>query len=378
MLLIPWWNITMGNKIQVKYIDLSLQYQSLKDVLIPTIDKVFQSGQFIFGSYLEEFENEFAAYCDCLYSVGVANGTDALFLALKSIGIGPGNEVITVPNSFIATAAAIAHTGATPVFVDVGDDYNMDPSLLEDAITSRTKAILPVHLTGKPAEMDQILQIAHHHDLAVIEDSAQAVGATYKGKKTGSFGIAGCFSLHPLKNLNAGGDGGVITTNSKEIYEKIRILRNHGLRNRDECEAWGFNSRLDALQAAIVQAKLKYLDEWTQRIREIALRYQDGLQDIIQVPHEKNYERSSYHLFMIQCKKRDALQKHLSQQGIETKIHYPIPIHLQKPGRELGYKPGDLPKSEKQATTILSLPIYPELTDTQIEYVVKTIRTFYE
>jgi len=365
------------NKILVKYINFPLQYKKIKTELFRTIENVFESGNFILGSEVEKFEKNFAKYCETKYALGVGNGTSALFLVMKALGIGNGDEVITASNSFLATAGAIVAAGAKPVFVDADDDYNINPNLIEKAITKKTKAILPVHLTGRPASLDKILEIADKNKIYLIEDAAQAVGAKYNGKKVGSFGIAGCFSLHPLKNLNAYGDGGVITVKDKQLYENLKKMRNHGLKNRDECDFFAFNSRLDELQASILNVKMKYLDKWTKKKREIASFYQKKLSNIVKVPLDKSNEYAVYHTFIIQVNKRDKLQKFLLQKGIETKIHYPIPIHLQRAAQYLGYKKGDFPKAEKQAEKILSLPIYPELKEEQLELVVKEIRNFY-
>lgn len=367
----------MSGRISVKYVNLPLQYKFLKDDILDKIKNIFDKGNFILGSEVKNLEMRFARYCDCKFALGVGNGTDALFLAIKALNIGRDDEVITAPNSFIATAGAIANAGAKPVFVDVRDDYNINPYLIEDAITSKTKAILPVHLTGRPADMNPILEIAKKHDLFVIEDAAQAIGAEYNDKKTGSFGIAGCFSLHPLKNLNASGDAGMITTNDSDLYEKLIKLRNHGLRNRDECEFWGYNSRLDSIQAAIVNVKLDYLDEWHEKLRNIVDIYQKKLNGIVSFPRDESHLNSTNHLFMIQCEKRDELQNYLSKKDIETKVHYPLPIHLQEPAKKLGYKEGDFPIAELQSKRILSLPIYPELTNEQVNIVAEEIKNFY-
>jgi len=367
----------MKEKKLVKYIDLTLQYNNLKEDLLKSVEKVFETGQFIMGPQVKELETRFAKYCSCKYAVGVANGTDALYLSLKALNIGAGDEVITVPNSFIATAGTIANIGATPVFVDVRNDYNIDPNKIEEKITDKTKAIMPVHLTGRPADMEPIMKTAKKYDLYIIEDAAQAIGATYHGKKVGSFGIAGCFSLHPLKNLNAYGDGGVIITNNFNFYKKIIKLHNHGLKNRNECDFWGFNSRLDSVQAAIVNTKLDHLDEWNEKIKDIAEIYKKQLKDIVEFPEDNDSIKSVHHLFMIQCNRRNKLQNYLLENGIGTKIHYPIPIHLQKPAKKLGYKKGDFPVAESQAHKVLSLPIYPELTSDQVELVTSKIKEFY-
>ncbi len=364
----------------IKFVNIGAQFNSLRDEILKKVDEVSQSGEFILGKELQQFEKNFASYCNCKYAVGVANGTDALFLVMKALGINKGDEVITAPNSFLATAGAVIAAGATPVFADVRDDYNIDPNKIREVIVERTKAIIPVHLTGRPADMKAILAIASEHGLFVIEDAAQAVGALYENKRVGSFGIAGCFSFHPLKTLNAYGDGGAITTNDTALYEKLTKLRNHGLKNRDECEFWGYNSRLDNLQAAILNVKLKHLDKWSRRKREIAALYRKGLQGIkgiLKVPVDALGEEAVYHTFVIQCENRDELQQYLLKLGIETKVHYPIPIHLQKSAAALRYKQGDFPTAERQAKTILSLPIYPELSDSEIEAVCKEIRMFY-
>jgi len=282
-----------------------------------------------------------------------------------------------VANSFLATAAAVALVDAKPVFVDVREDYNLDPSLIEKAITPRTKAILPVHLTGKPADMQPIMEIAQHHRLHVVEDAAQAVGAFYHGRRVGSFGILNAFSLHPLKNLNAAGDAGVITTNDDELAGQLRKWRNHGLRTRDESDFFAYNSRLDTVQAALLNVKFNHLEEWTEARRANAAFYRDRLSDVVWCPSDAPHERSVYHTFVIQAERRNELQQFLMQEGIETKVHYPIPIHLQPAALYLGGKCGDLPVTERLAQCILSLSIYPELTHEQKERVVSVIRKFY-
>jgi dTDP-4-amino-4,6-dideoxygalactose transaminase len=361
----------------VPYVNLALQHQAIKSRLLEAAERVLSHGSFILGPEVGEFEERFAAYCGARYAVGVDNGTSALFLVLRALGIGPGDEVITAPNSFLASASCIALAGARPVFVDVREDYNINPDLLEAAITPRTKAIIPVHLTGRPADMRPILEVAARYNLYVVEDCAQAVGARYHGQGVGSFGVAGCFSLHPLKNLNAIGDGGVVTTNDPELCDRLRKARNHGLRSRDECEFWSHNCRLDTLQAAMLLVKMDYLDQWTEARRANAAFYQQHLRDVVRVPEDQPYEYAVYHTFIIQAEERDRLQHYLAARGIETKVHYPIPIHLQDAARYLGYKPGSFPVTERQARQILSLPVYPELAQEQKEYVVTAIRAFY-
>ncbi len=367
-----------NSEIKIPFVNLGIQYTNIRTEIISQFDELSHQGAYILTEELQKFEDNFASYCETKYAVGVANCTDALILCLKALGISLGDEVITAPNSFIATAGAISAVGATPVFVDVADDYNLNPALIEQAITAKTKAIIPVHLTGRPAAMDEIILIANKYGLVIIEDCAQAVGALYKNRKVGSLGKAGCFSLHPLKNLHVHGDGGVITTNDPEFYTLLCKLRNHGLKNRDECERWGLNSRLDVIQAAIANIKLSHLDSWNQRYREIAALYRAGLSGIVQVPFDQEYEKPVYHNFIFLSDRRDELQRFLSEKGIETKIHYPIPIHLQPAAASLKYKKGDFPVAEYQAERILSLPIYPELTNEQVNAVITAIKEFYQ
>ncbi len=365
---------------KVPYVNLPAQHAPIKEQLLSAVARVIDHGKFILGPEVDEFEERFAQMTGVAYAVGVNSGTDALILALHALGIGPGDEVITVPNSFVASAGCIAMAGAKPVFVDAQDDLNIDPDLIEGAITSRTKAILPVHLTGRSCDMAPVMKVAQAHGLHVIEDCAQAVGAEYRGQQVGSFGSVGCFSLHPLKTLNACGDGGVLTTNDPQLYQSFKELRNIGLKNRDECVAWSNNSRLDTMQAAILLVKMEYVDEWTEQRRSNARSYQRLLagSPSIVAPQDQEYERSVYHTFVIQAHHRDDLKSYLADQEISTAIHYPIPIHLQEAAQSLGYGPGSFPVTESQASRILSLPIYPELTEEQIEYVVDRIRNFYE
>ena len=364
----------------IPFVDLSAQHAPIKAEIMAAVEQVLDHGQFILGAEVEEFEQRFADLCGTSYAVGVNSGTDALILALKALGVGPGDEIITVSNSFVASTGCITLVGATPVFIDVREDYNMDPGLIEAAITGRTKAILLVHLTGRSADMDPIMEVARRHGLYVVEDAAQAVAAVYKGRRVGSLGHIGCFSLHPLKTLNACGDGGVITTNDDSLYQELKILRNLGLKERDDCVVWGQNSRLDTLQASILLVKLRYVDEWTDKRRANARFYRDLLGDLPQIncPVEESYERSVYHTFVIQAENRDGLRQHLTSVGIGTAIHYPIPIHLHKAAANLGYGEGSFPVTEKQAKRILSLPIYPELKADQLEFVVTSLQNFYQ
>ncbi|HEV7229767.1 MAG TPA: DegT/DnrJ/EryC1/StrS family aminotransferase [Bacteroidia bacterium] len=363
----------------VPYINLGLQHKDIKQNILQSISVLLDSGQFILGEESQKFEKSFAQLAGTKYALGVANGTDALFLSLMALGIGKGDEVITAPNSFLASASSIAIAGATPVFADVRDDFNLDPEKVLAAITPRTKAIIAVHLTGRPAPMDELLEIAKKHKLHIIEDCAQAVSATYKGKPVGSIGTTGCFSLHPLKNLAACGDGGVITTNDDKLFEFLNKARNHGLKNRDECAFWSYNSRLDNLQAAVLNVKLKELKKWTARRREIAGIYQQKLKGLpIILPVDKAHESAVYHTFIIQTDRRDELKNFLAEHGIDTKIHYPVAIHMQEAAAELGYKTGSFPVTEKQTRTILSLPVFAELSNEQVNYVADTIIKFYQ
>ncbi len=302
----------------VPYVDIAKQHAPLKAELLRAISEVIDEGQFILGRTVAQFEKEFADLCGVRFAVAVNSGTDALILALKALGVGPGDEVITVPNSFIATTTCVRVVGARPVFVDVAEDYNIDPGLISEVINPRTKAILPVHLTGRPCEMAPIMELAQGRGLFVIEDCAQAVAAEYRGQQVGSFGDLGCFSLHPLKTLNACGDGGVLTTSRPDLYERLMIMRNLGLKNRDECIMWSTNSRLDSLQAAILLVKMKYLASWTERRREHARRYQHKLANVqeVRVPQERDGVKSVYHAFVIEADRRDELKTFLTRRGI--------------------------------------------------------------
>ncbi len=364
----------------IPYVDLAEQHTSIKDELLNAVAKVLDHGKFILGEEVAEFEERFAQLCGVQYAVGLNSGTDALILALRALGIGSGDEVITAANSFVSSASCIVCAGAKPIFVDVGEDYLMDPALIEKTITSKTKALLPVHWTGRPGDMEAIKTIAKKYKLAVIEDCAQAVNAEYQGQKVGSFGDAGCFSLHPLKTLNACGDGGVLTTNRHDLYEKILTLRDNGFYRRNECVSWSNNSRLDTIQAAMLLVKLNYLEKWTEQRRKNARFYQQHLKDIsgIQLPPEEKDMRAVYHTLIIQADRRDELQAFLTEQGIGTKVHYAVPIHLQPVAKELGYKVGSLPVTERQAARVLSLPVSQSLQPEMLEYVVNAIREFYK
>ncbi len=363
---------------KVPYIDLGLAHRTLQPEIMTAVAKVLGSGQFILGREVALLEKEFATYCGARHAVAVGNGTDAITLVLKALDIGPGDEVITVANSFLATASAVLLAGATPVFVDVGDDYNIDPQRIPAAITPRTRAILPVHLTGCPADMAAIAKIAAEHNLLVIEDAAQAAGAGIGRQRVGTFGRAGCFSFHPLKNLGGCGDGGVVTTDSDELDRVLRLLRNHGLKNRDECVTLGHNSRLDSLQAAILRVKLKHLDHWTRCRRANARAYRESLGDHVRFPTDLPDRYAVYHTCVLTTPRRDDLQKHLKHQGVGTAVHYPIPIHRQKPFQTSGHVPETLDNTGRLADEILSLPVYPDLTTAQRDYVIAMITAFFD
>lgn len=364
--------------LRVPYMELPRQFADGQ--IVRRLAEEFERCRFVLGPAVSEFEARFARLCTTTYAAGVNSGTDALFLGLRALGVEPGDEVVTAPNSFIATAAAIAHAGARPVFAEVQADYTLDPAAVAAAVTPRTRAIIPVHLTGTPADMDAIGRIATRHRLAVLEDAAQAVGAAINGRVVGSLGTAGCFSLFPLKNLGVAGDGGMLTTSSAELDARVRLLRNHGLRNRDEVEVFGYNSRLDTLQAIVGDAMLDLLDSVTKRRIEHAAYYDDALGELaphVVLPPRRAGVRQVYHTYVVQVERRDALVAHLGERGIETKIHYPIPIHLQPAAAHLGYRRGAFPVCEAQAAGILSLPVHEFLEEEQLGYVVETIRAFY-
>lgn len=362
------------------YVDLAAAHRPLKEALLAAVAQVIDSGQFVLGPQVAAFEVAMAKMCGTRFAVSVNSGTDALALSLRAMGIGTGDEVITAPNSFVASASCIAICGATPVFADVGDDYLIDPAAIEKAITPRTKAIVPVHLTGAACDMTAINKIANAHHLVVVEDAAQAILAEHQGRRVGSLSHAGCFSLHPLKTLNACGDGGVITTNDGALVDKLKKLRNLGLRSREQCEDWCSNSRLDTMQAAMLLVKLDHLERWTQKRIDHAAYYQKQLATTSQItcPMTPSGHRNVYHTFVVQAQQRDALQQHLASCGVQTAVHYPIPIHLQDVAKYLGHGVGSFPKAEAQAHQILSLPIHPELSSEQLAHVVSSITAFYQ
>ena len=362
----------------VPFVDLTRQYQLHRKEILQTVDGVLSSGNYILGPEVELFEKELAHYLGCRFVLGVANGTDALMLVLKSFKIGVGDEVIVPVNSFLATAGSVVSVGSTPILCDVQEDLNLDINKVASLITPRTKAVMPVHLTGRPADMTSLMQLATQHNLYVIEDAAQAIGARYHNKRVGTIGHAGCFSLHPLKNLHIYGDGGFISTDDESLYNDLKLLRNHGLMNRDVCLHWGFNSRLDSLQAAIGRICLPYLDAWNERRRQNAAIYQKHLKAYVTVPVDEPHSYAIYHNFVIYTEMRDQLMSYLADKKIETKIHYPIQIYAQPAALSLGYKREDFPMANKLAEQMLSLPVYSELRDDELAKVVASIVSFFE
>ncbi|MGJ4892948.1 DegT/DnrJ/EryC1/StrS family aminotransferase [Bradyrhizobium sp. HKCCYLS3077] len=363
----------------IPFVDLKAQYQAIKPEVDAAIQSVLNSCQFTLGTEVAEFEKEFAAFSGSPHGVGVNTGTSALHLALLSAGVGPGDEVITVPFTFVATASAIHYTGAKPVFVDIDPvSYCMDPALLEEAITPRTKAIIPVHLYGHPADMDPILAIARNHGLAVVEDACQAHGAEYKGRRAGSLGDIGCFSFYPGKNLGAYGEGGMAITANTTFLRSLRMLRDWGAERKYEHVLKGYNYRLEGIQGAVLRVKLRYLEGWTEQRRAAASRYTAMLADKgVRVPTEAPYARHVYHIYAIRTSNREALQTQLNARGVQTGIHYPHPIHLLPAYADLGYKAGQFPHSEKAAAEVLSLPMYPELAPSAQETVAAALLEYY-
>ena len=360
----------------IPLVDLQAQYRALKPEIDAAIQRVLDSAQFVLGPAVASFEQDFASYCGTSEAACVNSGTSALHLSLLAAGVGPGDEVITVPFTFVATVAAIEYAGAKPVFVDVErDSWTMDPSKLAAATTPRTKAVIPVHLYGQPADMEPILEVAERHRLTVIEDACQAHGADYKGRRCGSMGHLGCFSFYPGKNLGAYGEGGAVVTNDPAMARKIRLLRSWGEETRYEHTHRGFNYRMDGIQGAILGVKLRYLERWIEARRAHAAEYTRRFAGTpIAVPIERSGSRSVYHLYVARLPNRDALRARLAEADIQTGVHYPIPIHLQPAYRDLGYRAGDFPVSERVASEVLSLPMFPEMTTAQIEHVVSAVK----
>ncbi len=362
----------------VPFLDLKSQYLSIKDEIQEALNGVLEKTAFAAGPFAAQFEKEFAEFCGTKHAMGVGSGTDALWAALLAADVGPGDEVITVPDTFIATAEAITVCGGRPVFVDIEErTYNMDPARLETAITPRTKAVIPVHLFGQTADMDPIMAIARKHGLRVIEDACQAHGAQYKERRAGSIGDAGCFSFYPGKNLGAYGEAGAVVTNDDGIADRIRMFRDHGQQKKYHHALVGWNARMDGFQGAVLSVKLKYIDSWNASRRENAATYgvflAGGANGLIP-PVEAYYAKHIYHIYAVRVKDRDTLMDALGKKGIATGIHYPIPLHLTGAYRSLGYKEGDFPVAEKCAAEFVSLPMFPELTEEQIRYVADAIK----
>ena len=352
----------------IPFLDLRAQYEQIKDEVRPAIDRVLESHEFVLGAEVEAFEGEFAHYCRSRHAVALSSGTSALHLALVAAGVGQGDEVVTVSYTFVATAAAVRHAGARPVFVDIDPaTFTMDPARIEAALTPRTKAILPVHLYGRCADMDPIVEIARRHGLTVIEDAAQAHGAEYKGRRAGSLGDLACFSFYPGKNLGAYGEGGAVVTGSDHCADTVRVLRDHGQRRKFHHERVGYNYRMDGIQGAVLRVKLRHLDEWNEKRRGVASRYADRLADAgVRLARDAASPSSCHHLFPIFTEDRDALQARLTEEGIGTGLHYPVPVHLQPAFADLGYRAGDFPASERASRETLSLPMYPEMPESYV------------
>jgi dTDP-4-amino-4,6-dideoxygalactose transaminase len=360
----------------IPFVDLKAQYQTIKPEIREAIDEVLESQHFVLGPQVKAFEQAFAAYAGTEHAIGVNTGTSALHLALLAAGIGPGDEVITVPFTFVASVAAIVYTGARPVLVDIDpDSYTIDPARIEAAITPQTRAILPVHLYGQVADMDPILNIARRRGLLVIEDAAQAHGAEYKGRRAGSMGDVGCFSFYPGKNLGAYGEGGAVTTNNPELARTVRLLRDWGAETKYNHILKGYNFRLEEIQAAVLGVKLRHIEAWTEARRARARRYSALLAGTpVVTPREMDYARHVYHVYAIRSSDRGSLQRSLNAAGVQTGIHYPVPVHLLPAHADLGYTAGDFPHSERAAAEVLSLPMYAELTDEQLETVAEALR----
>jgi dTDP-4-amino-4,6-dideoxygalactose transaminase len=362
----------------IPLVDLKVQYQKLKDELWPALEHTVSQGHFILGQEVELFEKELAAFCGTKHCVGVSSGTDALHLTLRALGIGLGDEVITAANTFIATAFAISYTGATPVLVDVSPmDYNIGPEHILEAITVRTKAIIPVHLYGQPADMNTIMDIARQYNLYVVEDACQAHGARYNGQRVGTIGDAACFSFYPGKNLGAYGDGGAVVTDDETIAERICELRQYGQKEKYIHTALGYNNRLDSIQAAILRIKLRYLDEWNASRKKAAQLYREMLSDTdVKLPEENAGSDHVYHLFVVQHPRRDDLLNFLKDENIFCGIHYPVPLNRQKPYLSVKTIPGDVPVTVNLSSKILSLPMYPDISETQIATVAQAVKKF--
>ncbi len=366
---------------KIPIMNINVQYEQLKSDIDQAMQNIAGAGSFILGKETEKFEKEIAGYCGAEYGIGVNSGTDALVLALTALGIKEGDEVITTPFTFVASAECVSRAGAKPVFADIDPEtYNIDPAKVEKAVTKNTKAIIPVHLFGNPCDMEPILKIAEKYGLKVVEDTAQAIGAVYNGRKAGGIGTAGCFSFFPSKNLGAFGDGGMVVTSDQHLAEKVRLLRAHGMVSKYCYSVIGFNSRLDNLQAVILSIKLKKLDEWNDGRRRAAFRYNEALKGIVGTPREQGGGKHVYHLYVIRVKKekRDGLTDFLNENGIEARAYYSIPLHQQECYRDLGYKHGDFPEAERAGLETLALPLFPELNKGEQDFIAEKIREYLE
>lgn len=374
--------MSQANPVQkIPFVNFAPQTQPLRAALLEAAGRVLDSGQYILGPEVSAFEKEFAEYSGSKHAIGVSNGTTALYYALKALGIGegePDQEVITVSNTFISTITSIAMVGAKPVFIDIAQDLTMDPNKIEDAITPRTRAIMPVHLTGRISKMPQIMEIAKRHNLPVIEDAAQAVGASIQGKRSGAWGTIGCFSLHPLKNLHAFGDAGIMTTDDDALAAKIRLYRNIGLVGRNEVDVFSPNGRLDELHAAMLRVNLRHLDEWNQEKRRIVAVYNEGLRPFVKVPEDREGQVSVTQVYTARAQRRDELLAHLIARGVDAKIHYPSLVHDQPIVAKLQPKVGPLPETVTALREVVSLPCFIGITRAQQEYVIEQVRKFYE
>ena len=369
---------TLPGRRDIPYVNFPAQYAAERDDLHAIFDRVFRTGEFVGGAEVEAFERQLAEYVGVGHCVALNSGTDALVLGLKAAGVGPGDEVITAPNSFVASAAAIVHVGARPVFADVLPDQNIDPMAVAAAVSPRTRAIMPVHLTGRVAPMDAICLVAEKHGLVVVEDAAQAIGSKLDDRMAGAIGHVGCFSMHPLKNLNAAGDGGVLATNDDAIAAAVRRQRSHGMIDRNTVAEWGVVSRMDVLQAALLRYRLKLLPEVIERRRRNAKLYRERLDpEHVQLPPDRRAEFNTWHTFVVQVDRRDELQAWLTARGVGTAIHYPTPIHMQPAARNLGYRRGDFPVAEAQAGRILTLPIHQFLAEDDVAFVAESVNAFF-
>jgi dTDP-4-amino-4,6-dideoxygalactose transaminase len=360
----------------IRFANLARQHERLRHEIEPLLDRILVSGEFILGESVRRFEEAFAAYCGAAFGIGVNSGTSALHLALLAAGVGPGDEVITTPLTFLATVSAIVYTGARPILVDITPDtFTLDPACIEAAITPRTRAILPVHLYGHPADMDPILDIARRHGLVVIEDASQAHGAEYKGRRAGSLGDAGCFSFYPSKNLGACGEGGIVVTSNPEWARRVRCLRDWGEAPPGQRALPGYNCRMDAFQGAVLGVKLSYLDQWNTARNHLAAQYCAAIScGALQAPVTEPWARHVFHIFAVRASNRDRAQSEFQQRGIETRVHYPVPLHLMNRFRDLGYAPGDFPYAEQASREVLSIPVYPELDTAESTAVIEALR----